>query len=62
MQPQHHCVTPSARVYLHPALTHSPQAIKRIQRETGMLVVITATDRRPHLATANGGARGGDAA
>lgn len=61
MQPLTTTASHSARVYLHPALTHSPQAIERVQRETGRLVVITATGR-PHLAHASGGARGGDAA
>jgi hypothetical protein len=55
-------LTSSARVYLHPVLTHTPDSIQRIQRETGMLVVLAA-NRRPHLvAHAAGRGRGGNAA
>ena len=62
-RPEHTNAPPSARVFLHPALTHSPDSIRRVQRETGMLVVITATQRKPHLAAHPvGRGQGGDAA
>ncbi|WP_342594545.1 hypothetical protein AAGT95_16800 [Salinicola lusitanus] len=34
------------RVYLHPASGSSPESIQRIQRETGMLVVLGASAAR----------------
>lgn len=62
MQPQTTTASPSARVYLHPALIHSPQAVERVQRETGMLVVVTHSARTLRLASLKGGSQGGDAA
>lgn len=53
--------TPRARVYLHPALATSPDSIRRIQRETGCLVVLGA-NRRPILAHPAGEGAGGAAA
>lgn len=39
MQTTQHCNT-RCPVYLHPAVTTSPAAVERIQRSTGLLVII----------------------
>lgn len=41
-------ITPG-RVYLHPALGASPETIRRIQRETGLLVVLESGARAARL-------------
>jgi hypothetical protein len=51
-------------VYLHPACTTSPAAVRKIQQDTGCLVVITSgrTQLKPITSTADFGPFGGDAA
>lgn len=43
--PEHH---PRCQVYLHPAAASSPDAIRAIQQQVGMLLIITPTKRREH--------------
>ncbi len=40
---KHH---PRCQVYLHPAAASSPEAIRAIQRQVGLLLIITPKKRR----------------
>lgn len=62
--PKHH---PRCLVYLHPAAASSPAAIRTIQQQVGLLLIITPKNRRdqvnPAFATAEqSNPWGGDAA